>query len=888
MQDKNTRPTIAVIDGNSLMHRAYHAVPPYMTAPDGRPTNAAFGFMQMFVKLIETFSVWGVIVCFDKGKPRARMELLPSYKANRPPQDEALHQQFPMIKELLAALSIPVVELEGWEGDDLLGTIAKKGAKQGFDFLLFTGDRDMYQLSDEHIKIVNTKKGLSDVAIMDPAAVKDLYAGITPELVPDFYGLKGDSSDNIPGVPGIGPKKAAALIQEYGSLKEVLAHAKDIKGKMGENIQAHAQDALLSKKVATILCDAPIELDIRDSEFPNFDQAVAQEAFQKLAFTLIEKRFFAATGTTFSHAPNKPSSLEAETVQVGEVISGKEAEKELERAIAAQTWLGVSFEEKEVLTLIEPSEVLFVKTDQALCAFEGTQAKEMLAHIVRKGRLSALGVKELLHVLCPANTALPKKISVLELEPSRLFDASIAAYLLNSSVTEYSAEMLARNYLHKGIELEEASAQEEAVIAYELTEPLTELLEKNGSKPCFDEIEMPLVLVLSAMERGGLFVDKAVLADQTRSISKKVDKLKEEIFSEAGESFNIASPSQLSRILFDVLMLPHEGMKRTKKGFISTNATLLEDLAKNYSIVRNVLLWREYTKIITTYLETLPDAIASDGRIHTTFNQTVTTTGRLSSSNPNLQNIPVKSDLGRAVREAFVVKPDHYFLAADYSQIELRLLAHLSGDAGLIEAFKQGSDFHSQTAAKVFGVAPEDVTPEQRRRAKAVNFGIVYGQQAFGLSRVLSISNKEAQAMIDAYYLAYPAVRTYLDTTVQEAKRLGFAETMYGRRRLLPELRATNRMVVAAGEREAMNLPMQGSAADIIKLAMISVERRLHKENCQAKLLLQIHDELDFEVPQDELETVSKLVQEEMEGVVELLVPLVASISYGRTWAEAK
>lgn len=884
---KDAHKTIAIIDGNSLMHRAFHAVPPYMTAPDGVPTNAVFGFMQMLIKLIETFSVWGIYVCFDKGKPRARMEILPQYKANRPPQDESLHVQFPLVKDLLAALSIPVVELEGWEGDDLLGTIAKRAASQNMYSLLFTGDRDMYQLSDEYVKIVTTKKGMSEVAIMDPEAVEDLYAGITPELIPDFYGLKGDSSDNIPGVPGVGPKKAAALIQEFGSLEEVLAHADEIPGKMGENIREHKEDALLSRKVATIQCDAPVELDFAACQFPNFDEQKATEAFARLAFNTIEKRFFVATNTDVSHNVTcADSSLEQ--LKLPQALENDAAQKELERVLHTSEWVGVGFGQLDTPQLFVDNDVLYVQTAHSLLKFYGNESKAVLARLVEVQQVSAIDIKQLLHVLVPVDSDVPSAIDVNTLAASNFFDCSIAAYLLNSSLGTYDAASLAERYLSASLDKKTNIAAATAHIAFELREPLKKLLEENGSMTCFEQIEMPLVLVLVAMERRGLEIDKTVLYEQTQELTQELSRVEAAIYAEAGEEFNIGSPEQLSHVLFDVLHLPHEGLKRTKKGFISTNAQVLDKLAKDHKIVQNILAWREISKIITTYLEPLPQVTLSDGRVHTTFNQTVTTTGRLSSSNPNLQNIPVKSELGKRVRKAFTVSKKHFFLAADYSQIELRLLAHLSQDAELISAFNNGKDFHTETAARVFNISPNSVSAEARRHAKAVNFGIVYGQQAFGLAKALDIPLKEAQAMIDAYYNAYPAVRAYLDRIVSQAHREGFAETMYGRRRLLPELAAQNRMLKAAGEREAMNLPMQGSAADIIKLAMIAVEQALHQGKYRTKLILQIHDELDLEVPEDELDDIIALVRANMESVVDLSVPLAVDISYGANWAEAK
>ena len=888
------RRTIAVVDGNSLMHRAFHAIPPTMTTPDGRPTNAIFGFVSMFVKLVEKFRPSGVICAFDKGKPRVRMEMLPQYKAQRPPMDPILHEQFPMVKELLRQMDVPVVELEGWEGDDILGTLARRGEDAGYDMLLVTGDRDMYQLVTDHVNVVSTRKGVSDVNIMTPESVDDLYHGVTPKLVPDFYGLKGDTSDNIPGVPGIGPKKASALIVKYGSLDEVIAHADEVKGKMGESLRAHIDDALLSRKVAQIRTDAPIDVNLADARFPTFDVRVVRDAFGALGFTGMTNRVLALAGDDAAgDAPTLPG------VELGPVLSGEALEKALADALDAGEWLGIVVADAPAQgTLFEPELEVWASCEAGVGKLAGDGARSLVARAFEQGKVASLDVKRLVHALYPVDSSLPayepeagSAFDPAELSADRIFDDGVAAYLLDSSAGSYGATDVAGRYLSGELPepTDDVPASAIAAEASRLARPvLADALEKDGSARCMYQIEMPLVGVLARMERQGMHVDPAVLAQQSAELGADIEASKRRVFEEAGREFNIDSPMQLSGVLFDDLGLPTAGLKKTHRGYYSTNAKVLEELARSYDVVAEVLAYREKAKIKSTYLDALPALIADDGRIHTSLNQTVAATGRLSSSNPNLQNIPVRSELGRRVRTAFTVAPGSVFLACDYSQIELRLLAHLSGDEHLIAAFCEGEDFHAETAARVFGVPVAEVTPELRSRAKAVNFGIVYGQQAYGLSTSLGIPRREAQEMIDRYFAAYPGVRTYLDRTVAGAKKNVWVETMFGRKRHVPDILSRNANLRSFGERTAMNHPMQGTAADIIKLAMVAVDARMREEGLKSRLVLQIHDELDFEVPEAELEELGRLVKETMEGVVKLSVPLVAEVSWGKDWAAAK
>lgn len=916
MSDK--RRTFAVIDGNSLMHRAFHAVPPTMNAPDGRPTNAIFGFLNMFLKMIDAFNPDGVVVAFDKGKPRVRMEMLPQYKAQRPPMDPDLHAQFPMIKELLAALNVPILQSEGWEGDDILGTMARLGEEAGCDMLLVTGDRDMYQLVTEHVNVVSTRKGLSDVAIMTPESVDDLYHGITPALVPDFYGLKGDTSDNIPGVPGIGPKKASALIAQYGSLDEVIAHADEVKGKMGENLRAHIDDALLSRKVATIRTDAPVELDFDATSFPAFSADEVSAALGTLGITTMQNRFLALIGgeggaAAAANTFEMPAVLRA---AAGDTEALAAAAAEVARAIDAGEWIAaVVDDDKEEGALFGLTRTLWLATSKGLFALEegdGATPAEVdgfnvahgviagvLARLFMEGRVASPDMKALLHELSPIDSSESELMDPLAVDSTRIFDTVVAAYLLDSDRSEFDEAYLVDTYLQMALpaargaegagEDAPAPAARTAALTLALVAPLRDRMARENAANVFDGIEMPLVPVLAKMERAGMLVDPDRLHSLSEGLATQIAEVERSIRDLAGdEAFNIGSPMQLSHVLFDVMGLPTKGLKKTKRGYYSTNAKVLSDLARGHEIVRLILDWREKSKIKSTYLDTLGPLRRGDGRVHTTYNQTITATGRLSSSDPNLQNIPTRSELGRTVKTAFSAGEGSVFLAVDYSQIELRLLAHLSGDEHLVRAFNEGEDFHAETAARVFGVPVSEVTPDLRSRAKAVNFGIVYGQQAYGLSQSLHISMAEARDMIDRYYEAYPGVRTFLDNVVARAKQTGYAETMYGRRRHIPELKAKNPQLRGFGERTAMNHPMQGTAADIIKIAMARVSRRLEEEGFAAHMILQVHDELDFECPVDEVERLTAMVRDVMEHVVELRVPLIAEASTGITWADAK
>ena len=880
-----TSRTIAVIDGNSLLHRAFHALPPTMTAPDGRPTNAAFGFISMLVKLVQEFGPEGVVVAFDRGTPAFRTEALASYKIQRPPTAPDLKEQFPMVKRLLEALDVPIVEVDGWEGDDVLGTLARVAEESGTRALLVTGDRDALQLVTDTVHVVSTRKGITDIVVYDPPAVLERY-GVTPAQIVDYLGLKGDSSDNIPGVPGVGEKTAAKLIAEHGSLDAVLEAAPGIKGKLGENLREHAEEARVSRTVATIRCDVPLDIDLEAVRWGGFDAGRVAEAFGELRFTSLLDRVLATDGVELE-------SLTAETAATpgGEwsVITGEAAIDRLSEWTGHDEWLGVALDDGTAESLFAVRRDLAVACGAEVAVVGGEDTPTAFANLLARGRLAAGDTKALLHELCSPVSDGRCDVSFDAADPIRLFDCALAAYLLESGRSAYSLDALAADYL--GALLAEPTEERgraalEARAAAELAPVLEARLAEDGSSECFERIEMPLVPVLARMERVGVGVDISVLSALAGETRGRIEELRSRIFAEAGTEFNIDSPKQLGEVLFDKLGLPRS--KRTKTGY-STDASVLRALSADFPIAQMIIDYRELTKLTSTYIEALPRLIGDDGRLHTTFNQTVAATGRLSSSNPNLQNIPVRTDFGRRIRAAFVpAEPGHLMVGADYSQIELRILAHLSGDEGLIEAFTSGEDFHAATAARVFGVPVDEITPGYRSRAKAVNFGIVYGQSAHGLADSLKIGRAEAQEMIDRYYAAYPRVRAYLDETVAEAHRTGVAVTMFGRKRRIPELASRNYNLRSFGERTAMNHPMQGTAADIMKLAMIEVDRRLRAEGLTARLVLQVHDELVFESPPEEVPTLSALAREAMSGVAQLAVPLVVDVSSGPDWASAK
>ena len=868
--------TVAVIDGNSLMHRAYHAVPPTMTAPDGTPTNAAFGFLSMLLKFIEMEQPDALVCAFDKGRPKFRMEALEQYKAQRPPMDEELKAQFPVIENLLAAMNVPVVALPGWEGDDILGTVAARDEELGYRTLLVTGDKDAYQLASDLTKIVTTKRGITDVVIYGPEEVEERY-GVTPDQFTDFLGLKGDKADNIPGVPGIGDKKAASMLQAYGNLEGIYANLDKFKGKQLENLTNYKDDAFLSRQVATIVRDADFELDLESISFPNFNVEQVTEAFTDVRMMAHLAKILKLQGS------------EAASIDLGSwdnFIEGDEAKAAIE--LPAEGYVPVAWALDPQASLFGDGLTLAVNLGDSTALFHNEEAKEALAFLVREREIATADAKSLLQVVFPADTAQDSLVSRGEMLDAHMFDVALAAYVADSNNGAATLNALMERYAGAVLPDEKDPQKQVALQAAAigaLVDPLAQELEKEGARKVYDDIDLPLVGVLACMERTGAALDVGHLKALNESTGAEVDRLRAAIYASAGHEFNVDSPKQLSEVLFNELGLTPK--KKTRSGY-STNASVLKELTEEHELPGLMLEYREYAKIKSTYIDALPRMRAEDGRVHTSFNEMVTTTGRLSSSDPNLQNIPVRTDFGRQIRTCFVpLGEGEVFVSADYSQIELRLLAHLSGDEHLIASFNSGEDFHASTASRVFGVPMDDVTPQMRSRAKAVNFGIVYGQQAYGLSQSLHIPFYEAKEMIDRYFEVHPGVRTYLDDVVAQAHKDGYAITLFGRRRYIPELKAKNAAQRGFGERTAMNHPMQGTAADIIKLAMRQVQDELVARDLGTRLMLQVHDELDLSVPESEVEEVSDLLTSVMESVVELSVPLLVDVSAGANWAEA-
>lgn len=868
--------TVAVIDGNSLMHRAYHAVPPTMTAPDGTPTNAAFGFLSMLLKFIEMEQPDALVCAFDKGRPKFRMEALEQYKAQRPPMDEELKAQFPVIENLLAAMNVPVVALPGWEGDDILGTVAARDEELGYRTLLVTGDKDAYQLASDLTKIVTTKRGITDVVIYGPEEVEERY-GVTPDQFTDFLGLKGDKADNIPGVPGIGDKKAASMLQAYGNLEGIYANLDKFKGKQLENLTNYKDDAFLSRQVATIVRDADFELDLESISFPNFDPEQVTKAFTDVRMMAHLAKILKLQGS------------EATSIDLGSwdnFIEGDEARAAIE--LPVEGYVPVAWALDPQASLFGDGLTVAVNLGDSTAVFRDEEAKEALAFLVRERAIAAADAKSLLQVVFPADTAQDPLVSRGEILDAHMFDVTLAAYVADSNNGAATLGALMERYAGAVLPDEKDPQKQVALQAAaigSLVDPLAKELEKEGARKVYDAIDLPLVGVLACMERTGAALDVDHLKALNESTGAEVDRLRAAIYASAGHEFNVDSPKQLSEVLFDELGLTPK--KKTRSGY-STNASVLKELTDEHELPGLMLEYREYAKIKSTYIDALPRMRAEDGRVHTSFNEMVTTTGRLSSSDPNLQNIPVRTDFGRQIRTCFVpLNAGEVFVSADYSQIELRLLAHLSGDEHLIASFNSGEDFHASTASRVFGVPMNDVTPQMRSRAKAVNFGIVYGQQAYGLSQSLRIPFYEAKEMIDRYFEVHPGVRAYLDDVVAQAHKDGYATTLFGRRRYIPELKAKNAAQRGFGERTAMNHPMQGTAADIIKLAMRQVQDELVARDLGARLMLQVHDELDLSVPESEVDEVSDLLTSVMESVVELSVPLLVDVSAGANWAEA-
>ncbi|MBS3908801.1 MAG: DNA polymerase I [Actinobacteria bacterium] len=893
---------IILIDGNSLVYRAFFALPTTLANSKGQVTNAVYGFTSMLMKLLKDEKPDVVIVAFDRAAPTFRHEQFEDYKAHREPTPDDLISQFPLVKDVLGALNIPIYELDGFEADDILATLASRAEAEDDDVLVVTGDRDAFQLVDDHIKIMTTRKGISDIVIYDRAKVIERY-GVTPERVPDYLALKGDASDNIPGVPGIGEKTAAKLIRQYGSVEEILAGLDKIENKRWRAmLEENAAEAELSKKLAILDRNVPIEVDFSECRVGGFDEQEVRRVFADLEFFTLLDRFFARSKERPSRPtqPAEPSDagapttatagpdivyltteedaerLAAELDEAGRfaIVVRAGGENSIDRAIEA---LAIAYGEDKVYIAKEAT-TLFDETERIIGAQE-------LPRLL-KTQLENASIAKIGHDLKQVMLALWNEDIDLG---GIAFDTEIAAYLINPDRSSYPIEESAAIYL--GMALSGTTGDErlalEAVANLRLKQKFEETLEEQNLFKLFDEIEMPLIPVLAKMEHEGVGIDADYLSDLSKETELLLESLENDIYSLAEQEFNINSPRQLGVILFEKLGLPKS--KKTKTGY-STDANVLAKLLTVHPIVEKIVSFRELAKLKSTYIDALPRLVnGKTGKIHTSFNQTVTTTGRLSSSNPNLQNIPIRTELGRRMRAAFIPsRPGELFLSADYSQIELRLLAHYSGEAVLLRAFEADEDIHEVTAIEVFGVLPEQVTSQMRRIAKMVNFGVLYGMSAYGLSDRLGIPVGDARAFIDKYFKSLPKVEEFIDKTIAEAKEKGYVETLLGRRRYIPELKSGNGRIRSLGERFAVNAPLQGSAADIIKLAMVRVDKELKSQAFQARMVLQVHDELIFETSEDELDALTSMVRDIMEHAFPLRVRLKVDVSSGFNWKEAK
>ena len=872
---------LVLVDGHSIINRAFYGVPE-LTNSAGLHTNAVYGFLNILFKILDEEQADYLAVAFDLPAPTFRHEKFPEYKGTRKPMPDELREQVPLLKEVLGAMQIPTVSVAGYEADDVIGTLAKRFQQEGLEVSVVSGDRDLLQLSDEHIliRIPKTSRGQTQVHDYRPADVKEQYQ-VTPEEFIDVKGLMGDSSDNIPGVPSIGEKTATALIAQYHSIENAWAHIDELKPPRAQKaLREHYELAQFSKWLATIRLDVPVELALPDMKLGNLYTPEAYEEIKRLEFRSMLKRFDEA-------ARQGDGRKEPEFICVTEKAEAERLKKELvqQPVLGLQLTahgLSVCASEEQVY-IVAPAEERRVETpfgEATVVPAEDSVTEAYLDELLRQlfDSAATVYVTELKSMLHRVGTE----------ERQNLRDCSVAAYLLNPMKDAYRAEDIARDYLELLIpgETEDARLADywTGFAAFSAGPVLMRKLREAGMEPLYLETELPLTYALADMELAGIRVDGARLKSFAGELQRGIERTEQEIFSETGTEFNINSPKQLGEVLFEKLGLPYG--KKTKSGY-STAADILDKLAPDYPVVKKVLEYRMLTKLNSTYATGLGAYIAEDGRIHGRFNQTITATGRLSSTEPNLQNIPIRTEMGSRIRDVFVPAEGRVFVDADYSQIELRVLASLSGDETLIGAYSHAVDIHAVTASQVFHVPLEEVTPELRRNAKAVNFGVVYGISAFGLSEGLSISRAEAKDYINHYFHTYPKVKQFLDRQIKDAKEKGYTTTLFGRIRPVPELKSSNFMQRAFGERVAMNAPIQGTAADIIKIAMVKVRRRLLAEQLDARIVLQIHDELLVESAEKDAARVLELLRETMKSAAELKVALEVDAHQGHSWLEA-
>lgn len=867
-----------IIDGSSLVHRAFYALPLLATAA-GQYTNAAYGFTTMLVKLLGDIKPDAIAVAFDKGRVTFRNEAYAQYKAHRKATPPELTEQFPMVQELLRAFGIATLEQAGFEADDIIGTLACQAAQNGYEVIIVTGDRDALQLIGPSTSVLLTRKGISEMDLFDREALYAKY-GVTPEQITDLKGLMGDSSDNIPGVPGVGEKTATKLIAEFGSVENLLANLDKVPGKLQDKLRENSELAVLSKKLATIECNMALPF-AEDSFAIRPDSGMLRELFTKYEFKRLLDKLGAIAPGAGEDAPVQAAGLPAANIITAyEDIQGVIKHVRKAGRLACYAVISGQGPAAEIRGLALAAEGL-----SAYIPGEASGWRDVLDLLSDPGLPKITYDAKVLYNACAAVSTSVEGV---------IFDCLLAAYLLDPTAADYPVAELAARYLEQQVGWQDKNHRADPAFAVwasgvvsELYPVMGNLLEQAELDKLYYEIELPLAGVLSAMEQTGIKVAMDNLVAMSEDIAGKVDALLTDIYRLADEEFNVNSTKQLGVILFEKLKLPVQ--KKTKTGY-STDAEVLEKLAGEHPLIDKLLEYRMLTKLKSTYLDGMAGIINKQtGRVHTTFNQTVTATGRLSSSEPNLQNIPVRTEVGRKIRELFVPDEDYaYLLSADYSQIELRVLAHIAGDDSLIDAFRHNKDIHTATASEVFGVAESAVTAEMRSRAKAVNFGIVYGISDYGLSRDIGVSRKEAGMYIDSYFDRYPGVKKFIDNMIADAREKGYVTTMFGRRRYLPEIHSANFNQRSFAERTAMNTPIQGTAADIIKKAMVEVHRRMAAAGLKSRVLLQVHDELVLEVAADEVEQVAVLVREAMEGAVSLSVPLVTDVKTGKNWAEAK
>ncbi len=900
LPDAPTGRSLILVDGSSYLYRAFHALPP-LTNSKGQPTGAVYGVVNMLKSLLEEYRPQHVVVVFDAKGKTFRNDLYPAYKANRPPMPDDLRSQIAPLHAIIRALGIPLIVHDGVEADDVIGTLTREAESRNIPVLISTGDKDMAQLVTHEVTLINTMNGV----VMGPDGVAEKF-GVRPDQIIDYLTLVGDTSDNVPGVPKVGPKTAAKWLNKFGSLDEIISHAGEVGGKVGGSLRATLDQLPLSRELVTIRCDLDLGVGPWDLQPKEPDHDALLKLYGEMEF----KRWLSAlTGSDDEEGEQQRESLRVETI-----LTKQQLEQWLQRLEQAELFaidtettsirsmeadlVGISF-------AVEPGSAAYLplahRDLEAPPQLDRGWALEQLRPLLEDAAQHKVGQNLKYDATVFANHGIQLG--------GVAFDTMLESYVVDSSATRHDMDSLALKYLnHKTISYEEVAgkgkkqlrfddvpiaeaapyAAEDAEVTLRLHQTLWPKLEQEPQhERLFREIEMPLLEVLSRVERNGVAIDTGMLQRQSLELAEKIDGIERQAFEEAGDPFNLSSPKQIQAILYEQKGLPI--LKKTPKGQPSTAESVLQELAQDYRLPQLILQYRGMSKLKSTYTDRLPEQVnASTGRVHTSYHQAVAVTGRLSSSDPNLQNIPIRTEEGRRIRQAFVAGDGQLLVAADYSQIELRIMAHLSQDRGLLEAFREGRDVHQATAAEVFAVDPEQVTTEQRRSAKAINFGLIYGMSAFGLAKQLGISRGAAQSYVDLYFERYPGVKQYMEQTRQQARDQGYVETLFGRRLYLPEINSKNGQRRQYAERTAINAPTQGTAADIIKRAMITVDHVLMESGSSARMIMQVHDELVFEVVESEMEKLVALVRREMESAAELDVPLVVDVGSGLNWDDAR